>query len=176
MISSAVSLCEFPNVIPQNNRYITLVCDDGTNAVVYSGWDALHLPDNLLEGIDSNNFICCGLFLDGVSYINNYNVTSQHITYNNYTELLSVDNVTNHYANLTNVNNTTEFLSPDKYSYYSLILNVISVLLSIIIIILYIIGVCSRNAENKALRYMTYHTRQNTRIPVTNNLSYIPAL
>lgn len=152
MISSAVSLCEFPNVIPPNNRYITLVCDDGTSAVAYSGRDALYLPDNFLEGIVSNNFICCGLFLDGVSYINND-------------------------RDLLSVNNTTEFLSPDKYSYYSLILNATSVLLSIIIIILYIIGVCNRGAENKALRYiMMRHTRQNTQIPVANNLSYLPQL
>ena len=157
MISSAVSLCEFPNTIPPNNRYITLVCDDGTNAVVYSGWDALYLPGNFLEGIDSSNFVCCGLFLDGVSYINNH------------TELLSDDNITN----LTNVNNTTGYLSPDKYSYYSLILNVISVLLSVIIITLYIIGTCNRGAENRVLRYMMYNNGANRRIPITGNLSNV---
>jgi len=158
MNSSAVLFCEPRNSIPPNNRYITLVCDDGTSAVAYSGRDALYLPDNFLEGMFSGNFICCGLFLDGVSYINNDR------------DLLSVDNV-------TNFNNTTEFLSPDKYSYYSLILNATSVLLSIIIIILYIIGVCNRGAENKALRYiMMRHTRQNTQIPVANNLSYLPQL
>ena len=161
MISSAVSLCEFPNTIPPNNRYITFVCDDGINAVVYSGHDALYVPDNFLEGIDSTNFICCGLWLNGVSYINNH------------TELLSVDNITNHYENLTNVNNTTEYLSPDKYSYYSLILNVISVLLSVIIITLYIIGMCNRGAENRVLRYMMYNNGANRRMPITGNLSHV---
>ena len=154
MISSAVSLCEFPNIIPQNNTYITLVCDDGANAVAYSGWDALYLPGNFLEGIDSSNFVCCGLFLDGVSYINKD------------TELLSLDNI-------ANVNNTTEYLSLDKYSYYSLILNVISVLLSIIIIILYIIGMCNRGAENRVLRYMMYNNGANRRMPITGNLSHV---
>jgi hypothetical protein len=149
MISSGVSICEFQNAIPSNNIYITLVCDDGTNAVAYSGRDALHLPSNFLDGIDSTNFICCGVSLDGVSYIDNYNVTTNEV-------------LTNHY---------TEFLSPDKYSYYSLILNATSVLLSIIIIILYIIGVCNRGAENRVLRYMMHHTRRNTPIPLTNNLS-----
>ena len=173
MISSAVSLCEFPNTVPPNNRYITFVCDDGINAVVYSGHDALYVPDNFLEGIDSTNFICCGLWLDGVSYINDYNVTNQDITYNNYTELLSVDNITNHYTNLTNVDKTSEYLSLDKYSYYSLVLNVISVLLSVIIIILYIIGMCNRGAENRVLRYMMYNNGANRRIPITGNLSHV---
>jgi len=159
MISSAVSLCEFSNVIPPNNRYITLVCDDGTNAVAYSGRDALYLPDNFLEGIDSSNFICCGLFLNGVSYTDNYNLTINEVLTN-----VTNTNITNHY---------TELLSPDKYSYYSLILNVISVLLSVIIIILYIIGMCNRGAENRVLRYMMYNNEANRRIPITGNLSNV---
>ena len=163
MTGSVSSTCEFPNAIPPNNKYITLVCDDGTNAVAYSGRYALYLPDNFLEGIDSSNFVCCGRVLDGLSYINNH------------TELLSLDNITNHYANLTNVNNnnTTEYLSLDKYSYYSLILNVISVLLSVIIITLYIIGMCNRGAENRVLRYMMYNNGANRRIPITGNLSHV---
>jgi hypothetical protein len=167
MNSAAVQCCEFPNTIPPDNTYITLVCNDDTNAVAYSGQRALHLPDNFLEGIDSNNFVCCGLWLDNVSYINNHNIT------NHYTELLSVDNITNHYTNLTNVDNTSEYLSLDKYSYYSLVLNVISVLLSVIIIILYIIGMCNRGAENRVLRYMMYNNGANRRIPITGNLSNV---
>ena len=159
MISSAVSLCEFPNTIPPNNRYITFVCDDGINAVVYSGHDALYVPDNFLEGIDSTNFICCGLFLNGVSYIDNYNLTINEVLTN-----VTNTNITNHY---------TELLSPDKYSYYSLILNVISVLLSVIIIILYIIGMCNRGAENRVLRYMMYNNGANRRMPITGNLSHV---
>lgn len=188
MFSSAVSRCEFPGTRPPNNIYTTVVCDDGVNAIVYSGYNAMNLPSNFPNGLNSSNFICCGFILEGVSYLGDYNITYEHVNNvvnithgdnitnnytdflltNNYTDVISIDNTTTHY---------TEFLSPDKYYQYSFVLNLISVVLSIVIIILYIIGLYTRGSENTAMRrYKMSRTRQNNLIPITNNLSYLPQL
>jgi len=177
MISHAVSLCEFENTIPPDNRYTVFICDDGTNAVAYSGYNAMYVPSDFLRGIDSSHFICCGMLLDGdVSYIGDYNDTN-HIT-NRDSEFFTgnyngTTHITKQYSEFFSGDNITSCFLNDKYLKYSLISSVTSIIVSLVLVILYMISLCNSRAENRVLKYMMYNSRSNTRIPISNNLSQI---
>ena len=114
------------------------------------------------------------------------NVTNHDTTvFNNVTnhDTTVFNNVTNHdtiifnnetmniFNSTTTSNYFSEYISSDKYAEYSLIMSTSSLLISIVLVILYIVGVCRRHSEDKALRYMMYNHGTTRRLPIGQTLS-----
>ena len=125
MIPKSTAICEDSNTRPPDGKYFVVVCEDGTNARSFAGANALQLPDNYLDDLDSENFICCGYsfagLVGGVNYVDG-NMTNLY--YANITNVTHVhENITQYHENITHVHDAREITYHEYYHNHSNYIN-----------------------------------------------------
>lgn len=128
MIPKSTAICEDSNTRPPDGKYFVVVCEDDTNARSFAGANALQLPDNYLDDLDSENFICCGYsfagLVDGVNYVDG-NMTNLY--YANITNVTHVhENITQYHENVTHVHENITY-HEDYHNHSNYINNVTNV-------------------------------------------------
>jgi hypothetical protein len=99
------------------------------------------------------------------------NVFNNVTNYTNYDTTTLTNETMNIFNNNTISNYFSEYISSDKYAEYSLIMSISSLLISIVLVILYIVGMCRRYSEDRALRYMMYNHGTARHLPIGQSLS-----
>ena len=99
------------------------------------------------------------------------NVFNNVTNYTNYDTTTLTNETMNIFNNNTTSNYFSEYISSDKYAEYSLIMSISSLLISIVLVILYIVGMCRRCSEDRALRYMMYNHGTTRHLPIGQSLS-----